>query len=153
VRIFNSLLLLEYLQEAFYAEAAAAGVLKGELRRFADVVGGHERRHVAALRAVLGGEAREKPTFRFDDAVRSEAKFVAAALTLEETAAAAYIGHGANLTRQRMPTAAGIVAVEARHAAWIRDFAGRLPAPNAADPARSPSEVRKTLERTGFVRS
>jgi rubrerythrin len=151
VRILNFLLELEYAQEVFYEEAQGADALSGELLRFAQVVGDQEREHVASLRRVLGGEARSKPSFRFGDAVKSEARFAAAALTLEETAAAGYIGQAANLTEKRIPTVARIVAVEARHAAWIRDVADRLPAPSAFDPGKTSAQVRKTLERAGFV--
>lgn len=151
IRILNYLLRLEYLQEAFYKEAHTEGALSGELRRFAAVVGAHEKEHVRSLLAVLGGDARSKPEFRFGDAVKSEDRFAAAALTLEETASAGYIGQAANLTEKRIPTVARIVAVEARHAAWIRNVVGRLPAPQAFDPAKTAAQVAKTLERTGFV--
>jgi Ferritin-like domain len=152
VRILNYLLLLEYLQEGLYAEAQEAGALKGELSRFAQVAGAHERQHVAALRGLLGGNADSKPEFDFGDAAHDQAKFAAAALTLEETAAAAYIGQAANLTDARIIDVARIVAVEARHAAWIRDLVHRLPAPQAADPAATPAQVTNTLDRTGFVK-
>jgi Ferritin-like domain len=151
IRILNYLLELEYLQEALYAEAETAGRLGGELRRYAQIAGDHEQQHVRALRDILGSNARAKPQTRFGEAVRREGRFVAAALTLEETAAAAYIGQAANLTRKRIPAVARIVAVEARHAAWIRDYAGRTPAPSAADPAKSARQVERTLARTGFV--
>jgi hypothetical protein len=152
VRILNFLVLIEYLQHAFYGEATAARAISGELRRFAEIAGDHERQHVEALRALLGANAPAKPTFRFGDAIESNGKFTAAALTLEETIAGAYIGQAANLTAEPMLSVARIVAVEARHAAWIRAVAGRLPAPYAADPAKTPVQVRKTLEKTGFVR-
>jgi Ferritin-like domain len=151
VRILNYLLELEYLQQAFYEEAQTAGALKGELRRFARVVGNHEREHVAALRTALGSKAASKPEFHFGDAVKSDRKFAATALRLEETTAAAYIGQAANMTEQRIVTLARIVPVEARHAAWIRAILHRLPAPQAADPASTPEQVERTLERTGFV--
>jgi hypothetical protein len=151
VRILNYLLRLEYLQEAFYKEAHAGGALNGELRRFARVVSVHEAEHVGALKAMLGGDARSKPDFRFGDAVKSGDRFAAAALTLEETAAAGYIGQAANLTEKSILAVARIVAVEARHAAWIRDVVGRLPAPQAFDPAKTSAQVASTLERTGFV--
>ena len=152
VRILNYFLLLEYLQQGLYDEARAADALTGELRRFAQVAGRHERAHVDALRDVLGGEARSKPTLQFGQAVEDDRRFAAAALTLEETAAAAYIGQAANLTAKRVTTIARIVPVEARHAAWIRAMVRREPAPHAADPARTPEQVERTIERTGFVK-
>jgi hypothetical protein len=149
--IFRFLLELEYIQEAFYAEARRAGALDGELLRFAEIVGRHEREHVAAVEQIVG-PGRERPTLQFGDSVRSPEAFAAAALTLEETTAAAYIVQGASLTAGRMTTAARIVSVEARHAAWMRDMEGRLPAPNAADPAKTAKQAMAAIERTGFVR-
>lgn len=149
-RILNFLLLLEFLQEDLYSEALAAGNLSGELERFARECGEHERQHVSSLRSELGPQARGRPTFRFGDALTREGRFAAAALTLEETAVAAYIGQAANLTPERRVAVARIVSVEARHAAWIRDFVGRLPAPYAADRAKTAPAVMATIERTGF---
>jgi hypothetical protein len=151
VRILNFLLTLEYAQQALYEAALSAGALRGELRQFAEVAGDQETKHVEALRALLGDDAQAKPSFRFGDAARRPGRFTAAALTLEETASAAYIGQAANLTAERLPDVARIVAVEARHAAWIRAIAGRNPAPHAADPAKTVRQVMKTLARTGFV--
>ncbi len=150
-QILNFLLLLEYLQHDLYAEALAVGNLSGELQRFAQECGEHEREHVSSLRSELGTQARDKPAFRFGDALAVEGRFAAAALTLEETAVAAYLGQAANLTPERRVTVARIVSVEARHAAWIRDFAGRLPAPYAADRAKTAEGAMATIERTGFV--
>src|SRR4029453_16205109 len=101
------------------------------LHEFAEVCGDQDAKHVDALRALVGDEAQAKPTFDFGDAVRSRGRFTAAALTLEETTSAAYIGQAANLTKDRLPDVARIVAVEGRHAAWIRAIAGRNPGPHA----------------------
>jgi hypothetical protein len=46
--------------------------------------------------------------------------------------------------------AARIVAVEARHAAWLRDIGGKHPAPRAADHGVSPGRVEKALKELGF---
>lgn len=153
VRLLNFLLTLEYAQLRLYEEAISADVLRGELRQFADVARGHEAEHVDALRALLGGRAEQEPAFRFAEVTRSEDSFRRAALTLEETAAAAYIGQAPNLTSDRVPRVAGIVAVEARHAAWIRALAGRNPAPRAADPSLTARQVTRALERNGFVQA
>jgi hypothetical protein len=151
VRILNFLLRLEYAQQALYEETVAADAVQGELRQFADVCREHDAKHVDTLRALLRAGAQPKPTFDFGDAIRSPGRFTAAALTLEETASAAYIGQAANLTQDRLTDVARIVPVDARHAAWIRAIAGRNPAPHAADPAKTVQQVMKTLERTGFV--
>jgi len=151
IRILNFLLRLEYAQVALYDGGVSAGALRGELREFAEVCGDQDRKHVDSLRAIVGDKAQAQPSFRFGDAVRNPARFTAAALTLEETASAAYIGQAANLTKDRLSDIAGIVAVDARHAAWIRAIAGRNPAPHAADPAKTVRQVMRTLARTKFV--
>jgi len=152
VRILSFLLLLEQAQSAFYDAALRSRALSGELLRFAQVVAPQEHDHVALLGRRLGGSARPAPRFEFRDATSSPARFRRAAIDLEEATAAAYIGQGASLTRDLVAEAAGIVAVEARHAAWIRDLAGALPAPRPADPARSPGDVLTDLRTKGYLR-
>jgi hypothetical protein len=151
VRILSFLLVLEQAQAAFYDAALRSRALSGELLRFAQLVAPQEHDHVALLRRRLGGSARPAPRFEFRDATSSPARFRRAAIDLEEATAAAYIGQGASLTRDLVAEAAGIVAVEARHAAWIRDLAGALPAPRPADPARSPGDVLADLRTKGYL--
>jgi rubrerythrin len=151
-KIFNFALLLEYLQAAFYGEAVDHGRLKGEVREFAEIVSEHEREHVRYLRKALGSKARERPAFTFGDATQDQRKFLAAAVLLENTGVAAYNGQAANLTKKALAAAAEIVSVEGRHAAWISDLAGQDPAPRAADPGATATEVIATLRDTGFVR-
>jgi hypothetical protein len=151
VRILRFLLVLEQAQSAFYDAALRSGTLSGELLHFAQVVAPQEHDHVALLRRRLGASARPAPPFDFGEATTSSAHFRRAAIDLEEATAAAYIGQGASLTRDAVADAAGIVAVEARHAAWIRDLAGALPAPRPADPARSPADVLSDLRAKGYL--
>lgn len=151
VRILNFLLLVEYIEEGLYGEAVASGGLTGDARTFARIAHEHERAHVALLERRLGKAAKPKPPLRFDDAIRNNGTFLAHALELEETATAAFIGEAANLTKRRIPAAARIVSVDARHAAWLRSIAGRLPAPRAADPAQSASGAMRVLRSRGFV--
>jgi hypothetical protein len=151
IRILNFLLLLEYLQEGFYSAAATSNALTGEVKTFAHLAGEHERAHVALLKRELGASARPRPKLRFGRATRSRRTFVAHALELEETTTAAFIGEAANLTARRVPTAARIVSVDARHAAWLRGIAGKLPAPRAADAASSAAQAAAFVKRTGFV--
>jgi len=152
VRILNFLLVLEELQAAFYAAALRRAGLSGELLHFARTVEPQERDHAALVRRLLGGDARPAPRFDLERATAAPERFQAAAIELEETVAAAYIGQGASLTRGAMRDAARIVAVEARHAAWIRDIAGADPAPRAADSARSADDVMSALRREGYLR-
>ena len=72
------------------------------------------------------------------------------AVELEEIAVAAFNGQIPNLTRPRVMMAMRIVSVEARHVGWVRDLAGRNPAPQPADRAATQAETRAALQATGF---
>jgi hypothetical protein len=149
VRILNYLLFMEELQAAFYDRAASRGGLAGDLKEFADAAREHERAHIALLRGALGGRARQRPTFELGG-VSEPSRFGRTAVVLEEAAVATYIGQVANLTAPVMAKVVGLISVEARQAAWIRDVVGQVPAPRAADPAQSVDESLRTLERGGF---
>lgn len=150
-RILNLVLLLEYVEAGLYA--AARGNLTGELRQFATVVGRHEQQHVAFIRKALGGAARKKPDLSFGNATRDPAAFTAAALAIEDLSVAAYNGQAANLTKGTLAAAARIVSVEARHAAWIRFIADKVPAPDPTDAPATGKQVEARIRRTGFVKS
>jgi hypothetical protein len=152
VRILNFLLILEEVQAAFYDAASRQAGLPGDLLQFARTVAPQEREHVALLRERLGPSARPRPEVDVREATSDAERFRANAIDLEEATAAAYIGQGARLTRDAMREAGRIVAVEARHAAWIRDLAGEDPAPRAADPGRTADDVLSELRRKGLVR-
>lgn len=151
VKILNFLLLLEYLQADMYSQAAEAGELGADLLQFATESARHERKHVAVIRKRLGRDARERPTFSFGSAVTSDDEFADAAKAIEEAAAAAYIGQGANLTRMTAQVVATVASVDARHAAWLRAIAGDLPAPRPADPAKSQKQVMAAIQDLGFL--
>lgn len=150
-RIFQFALQLEELQAAFYAEAVQRGALQGDLREFAQVVGGHERAHVAFLRKLLGPAAGPAPSFHFGDATSDPVRFGSTAHTLENIGVAAYNGQGAKLTADAMIHAAEIVSVEGRHAGWIGAILGEPPAPRAADPGLDANAVMAQLTATGFL--
>jgi hypothetical protein len=158
--ILNFALTLEYLESAFYVDAVNRGVLSGAALTFATTVRDHELAHVQALRQALGSAAVAKPAFDFKGTTSDPAKFVATAMLLEDTGVAAYNGQGARLRRRTLPTAASIVSVEARHAAWIRRIAAgpgydggkqTMPAPVAFDPALSKRKVEAAVAATGFI--
>jgi rubrerythrin len=149
--ILNFALLIEQLQAAFYAESLTHGRLRGQLRQFAEVVAGHERAHRKFVESALGSNAHRPPRFRFGETTSDPAKFVAAAVALEDTALAAYNGQGPNLTAPTLGAAARIVSVEARHAAWARVLAGQIPAPEAVDQPAGEGEARAALKRSGLL--
>lgn len=138
-------LLIERLQAAFYAAALDGGKLTGEARQFAQVVGAEEQAHVKYVAAALGPNAGKSPSFKFGDAA-DPAKFIATAISLEETGLGVYNGQAVNLTPTTLAAAARIVSVEARHAAWARALAGKDPAPVAVDVPISVSQAKQTFQ-------
>ena len=150
-KILNFFLLLEYLQEAFYREALRSSRLSGDLTEFARTVGRQESEHVAFLIKRLGGRARARPRSNFGDVLSTPERFRAAAIDLEETTIAAYIGQSANLTRGAVGAVGTLLSVEARQVAWVLDLAGEDPAPRAADPARKPADVLAHLRERRFI--
>ena len=152
VEVLNYALLLGELQAAFYRQALRRAKLTGELREYAEVVAGHKREHVEALRGTLGGNARKIPRFAFGDAVSSPGKFAATAIALEELGVAAYNGQATNLSKPALRAAASIVSVNARHAAWIRAIQDKRPASQPTDKAMTRREVLAQVDKTGFVK-
>ena len=148
-QVLEFALLLERLQTAFYSEALRGKRLTGEVKQFAEVVGHEERSHLAYLLQELGPSTGKSATFAFADATSSDARFVAAAVTLEETGLAAYNGQAENLSRATLASVARVISVEARHVAWARGLAGLLPAPVPADvpisAATAMQQIRKYL--------
>jgi hypothetical protein len=116
------------------------------------VAGAQETEHIRLLTERLGGRAGPAPGTDFGDVNEQEDGFRDLAIELEEATIGAYIGQGANLTRDAVGDVARIVAVEARQAAWIRDLAGENPAPRAADPAIDPERSLQRLRDRGILR-
>jgi len=150
--ILNFALLLEYLESTFYTEAVAGGALSGEAAAFAKVVRAHEDAHVAYLKSALGSKAIKKPSFDFKGTTMNQSKFIATSIALEDVGVGAYNGQGQNLTKATLGAAATIVSVEARHAAWIRDIASKLPAPDAFDPLFTKAQTTAKVKATGFLK-
>ncbi len=139
-------LLIERLQAAFYAAALAGGQLTGEALQFAQVVGAEEQAHVKYLAAALGPSAGASPRFSFGDSATDPAKFIATAISLEETGLGVYNGQAVSLTPKTLAAAARVVSVEARHAAWARALAGKDPAPVAVDVPIPVAQAKQTFK-------
>ena len=105
-----------------------------------------EREHLHYLQHALGGDAAKAPTFKFGDATTNNAKFIAAAVTIEDTGLAAYNGQAENMSRATLGEVARVISVEARHASWARSLAGKLPAPVPADVPITASAALKSLK-------
>ena len=79
-------------------------------------------------------------------------------MTLEDTGVSAYQGQAPNIKPTAVLASAGsILAVEARHASWVRDIIGagqsRCPAPDAFSRPLSMSAVLGAVKATGFIKS
>jgi hypothetical protein len=158
IKILNYALTLEYLEAAFYAEALRVGGYTGAVGRFASVVASHEATHVATLKGVLGAKAVKSPSFDFKGTTRKWSTFLRTAKVLEDTGVAAYQGQAPLIHQNAVLGPAGaILAVEARHAAWVRDllYAGKSvkPAPEAFSTPMSMSQVLSAVKKTGFIKS
>jgi ferritin-like protein len=160
VAILNFALTLEYLEAEFYRQAKANNVGSGQegLTNFVKVVAGHEAAHVAFLKGALGRKAIAMPNFDFKDTVTDQAKFQATAQVLEDTGVMAYLGQAGQIKSKKVLAAAGsVLAVEARHASWIRDINGGfkggapLPAPAAFQAAKTKGQILAAVKATGFI--
>ncbi len=151
IDILNFALTLEYLEAAFYAEAAKrVPDLSGELAGYVKEFGESEQEHVDALTATikdLGGKPVKAPGVDFGDAFSSQDAFLDLAITLEDTGVSAYNGAAPMIeSAELLATAGAIVQVEARHAAVVRNAAGEAAAPEAFDPTLTEDEVLKAVE-------
>jgi ferritin-like protein len=150
VAILNFALTLEYLEAAFYAEAK--GHFSGKVGTFARIVAAHEAAHVAFLKSALGSAAVKKPTFNFKGTTSNHAKFMATSQVLEDTGVAAYLGQAGNIKSKKILGAAGsILAVEARHAGWIRDLNNAPGAPAAFQASKTKAQILAAVKGTGFI--
>jgi hypothetical protein len=151
VAILNYALTLEYLEAAFYAEAVKAH-FPGKTGAYAKVVAQHEAAHVAFLKSALGSAAVLSPKFDFKDTTSNKAKFMATAEVLEDTGVAAYLGQAGNIKSKKILGAAGsILAVEARHAGWIRDLNNTSGAPGAFQGGKTKAQILSAVKGTGFI--
>ena len=88
----------------------------------------------------------------------SRRRFLRTAKVLEDTGVAAYQGQAPLIHQNAVLAPAGaILAVEARHASWVRDllYAGKSvkPAPEAFSTPMSMSQVLSAVKKTGFIKS
>ena len=149
VEVLNFALTLEYLEAAFYMEAAKINGLSEEAVKAVETFGDEEQQHVDALTKTitdLGGKPVKAPGVDFGD-LSSEKAFLKLAVTFEDTGVSAYNGAAPSIKSKEVLAAAGsIVQVEARHAAAIRLLAKEDPAPDAFDPTLTMDEVLKAVQ-------
>jgi ferritin-like protein len=151
VKVLNLLLVVEYVEVAFYEAALERAGLSGELEDFARAVVAHEREHVAYLENALGDKADPEPKYDLAAVTADPDAFAEAAAKLEDIAVAAYNGQATRVTPGAFLAAARIVSVEARHAAWIRSIRNGDPAPDAVDVPYDGAKVRRELKTVGLA--
>jgi len=148
VDVLNYALTLEHLESAFYRDGVpqftfGADPFGNSIDTYLATIGEHEAAHVATLTQVitdLGGTPVEEQTYDFG--YTDAATFLATAAALENTGVSAYDGAGASIENPDLLTAAGtIVAVEARHAAYLNLLNGEVPFPAAFETTLTPDEV------------
>jgi rubrerythrin len=158
--ILNFALTLEYLESAFYNEAAVnLTSLDPETTTFLAVAVYDENRHVKKVRSTierLGGKPVAKPTFDFNGANTLATSFLETAFALENTGVHAYAGQAANLKDPAVAALAlSIITVEARHAAsvaTILNSPGYKINPNGAfDEPYTANKVLAAVKATGFI--
>ena len=165
VAILNYALTLEYLETAFYQEAAGSGALSGDALAFAQLVAAHEQTHVDAIKAVLKSlraKAVARPTFNFQGTNTDQAKFIPTALLLENTGVRAYHGQVPRIKSKAILTAAAQIAtVEARHAAAVAVLVAQTPFADGIDTSITPlgafdkglsmKKILAAVGQTGFI--
>jgi hypothetical protein len=149
--ILNYALVLEQLEAAFYTKVVASfwsGISEKEQDFITDIQL-HEVAHRELLNNLLGDKKIGNLAFDFSKINFSDRNSVlTAAKDLEDIGVAAYNGIAPALkSKDALITAAKIVSVEARHAAYIRetlkpnDFAAGVVGANGQDRALPPSAV------------
>ena len=155
--ILNFALALEYLESAFYNEAAAGhAITDPATSAFLQTVVRDENAHVALLKSVLGSKAIPSPTFDFQGIPENQTKFQQTANVLENTGVHAYLGQASNVrSRSTLTTAAGIATIEGRHAAIIgsilSDTATSIAPNGPVDTPLTADQVLTAVGGTGFV--
>ena len=154
VDVLNFALTLEYLETAFYEEAAKINGLSGDATELVERFGAEEQGHVDAIKNTiteLGGKPVAAPMVDFGK-LSNQSQFLKLAVTFEDLGVSAYNGAAPSIKSKEVLAAAGsIVQVEARHAAAIRLLDDKQPAPVAFDESLNEKQVLKAAQP--FIKS
>ncbi len=146
--VLNYALTLEHLEFAFYRDGVDTFTFGNDpfgmsIDTNLAAIRDHEGAHVDTLTQVitdLGGEPVEE--LEYDFGYTDAGTFLATAAALENTGVSAYDGAGASIENPDLLTAAGtIVAIEARHAAYLNLVLGEMPFPFPFEAAKTPAEI------------
>lgn len=157
IGILNYALTLEYLEAAFYNEAAKRGKFKDKAtKNFLKAVVRDENAHVRILKGILGKKAVKSPKFDFGKTTKNEKLFVATAFALENTGVGAYSGQAFNIDDKAVLAGAlSIVTIEARHAGLIGEILKGSKGIAPDGPTDKPVGATATLKavgKTGFIK-
>jgi hypothetical protein len=148
VEVLNYALALEHLEHAFYRDGIGkftfgADPFGSSIDEYLAQIRDHEGAHVESLTQLIADLGGEPVTERsYDFGYTDVATFLATAAALENTGVSAYDGAGPSITSPDLLTALGsIVAVEARHAAYLNLIIGALPFPAAMETPLTPQKV------------
>ncbi|CAN5602110.1 hypothetical protein BH09CHL1_BH09CHL1_23060 [soil metagenome] len=148
VEVLNYALTLEHLEYAFYRDGISQYTFgmdpfNNSIDTYMMAIRDHEMAHVETLTSVitsLGGTPVEEATYAFG--YTDAATFLATAAAIENLGVSAYDGAGQYIANADLLTAAGsIVAIEARHAAYLNLITGAEPFPTAFETPMTPDEV------------
>jgi rubrerythrin len=148
VEVLNYALTLEHLEYAFYRDGISQYTFgmdpfNNSIDTYMMAIRDHEMAHVETLTSVitsLGGTPVEEATYDFG--YTDAQSFLATAAAIENLGVSAYDGAGQYIANADLLTAAGsIVAVEARHAAYLNLVTGAEPFPTAFETPMTPDEV------------
>jgi rubrerythrin len=152
VDVLNYALTLEHLEAGFYELAAQYELGEdpygNSINEYVELIRQHEVAHVETLTQVitdLGGQP--VMAAQYDFGVTDAQTFLTTAATLENVGVSAYDGAGAAIQNPDLLAAAGsIVAVEARHAAYLNAVTGQSPFPAAFE---TPLSMQEVLDAAG----
>ena len=132
--IVNYALTLEYLETAFYDDAARSGLFKGDDLALIKSIRSNEDAHVAALEGTakkLGGKPAPKPKTQFP--INDAQQVLKLAATVENLGAAAYLAQaGAIQSAEVLAAALAIHSVEGRHASVLNTLTDQPFTPDGA---------------------
>lgn len=147
IDVLNYALTLEHLETELYTLVSqfqfGEDAFGNSIDEWLVLAGEHEAAHVETLSQVirdLGGTPVDAANYDFG--VTDATSFLNTAAAVENLGVSAYDGAASFLSNQDLLTAAGtIVAVEARHAAYLNLLTQLLPWPGAFETPLPPEEV------------
>lgn len=126
----NFALRLEYVEQEFFRQGNAAGLLSGREARYLEAIAEEEQAHVALLTETIidvGGTPDGAPGLDFGFSFSDADRYLETAAMIERTVVRGHLTalSGVLGDPELIQTLAGVFGVEARHAALTAAFAGQ----------------------------